>query len=131
MAESADRFMRSGFQATKFFLTGPAGYDAAFGLILANVPELSDIRYSEPVYVLLSGLGMTYELDGPALPGGELVKSLQRDFPGIRRYLHESYLRYSFERYGVTSVVAIYFHDIQTIARMLTCAQADIFMDIL
>src|SRR5262245_24760021 len=53
MAESADRFMRSGFQATKFFLTGPAGYDAAFGLILANVPDLSDIRYSEPVYVPL------------------------------------------------------------------------------
>ncbi|HET9687721.1 MAG TPA: hypothetical protein VFP79_11140, partial [Pseudolabrys sp.] len=98
IAESADRFMRSSFQATKFFLTGPAGYDAAFGLILANVPDLSDIRYSEPVYVLLSGLGMTYELDGPAVPGGELITSLQRDFPGIRRYLHESYIRYSFER---------------------------------
>jgi Peptidase family M23 len=129
MAESADRFMRSGFQATKFFLTGPAGYDAAFGLILANVAELSDIRYSEPVYVLLSGLGMTYELDGPALPGGELVRSLQGNFPGIRRYLHESYIRYSFERYGVTYVAAIYCRDTTPRTKILTCGQADRVMD--
>jgi hypothetical protein len=129
MAESADRFMRSGFQATKFFLTGPAGYDAAFGLILANVAELSDIRYSEPVYVLLSGLGMTYELDGPALPGGELVRSLQGNFPGIRRYLHESYIRYSFERYGITYVAAIYCRDTTPRTKILTCGQADRVMD--
>src|SRR5262249_49328516 len=62
VAQNADRFMRSGFQATKFFLTGPAGYDSAFSLALATVPDLSDIRYSEPVYVLFSGLGMTYQL---------------------------------------------------------------------
>src|SRR5512132_1748603 len=129
MAESADRFMRSGFQATKFFLTGPAGFDAAFGLTLASVPDLSDIRYSEPVYVLLSGLGVTYQLDGPALPVGELVKSLQSDFPGIRRYLHESYIRYSFERYGVTYVAAIYCRDTRPRPKLLTCRQADRVMD--
>ena len=129
IAENADRFMRSGFQATKFFLTGPAGFDAAFGLTLASVPDLSDIRYSEPVYVLLSGLGMTYQLDGPALPEGELVKSLQSDFPGIRRYLHESYIRYSFERYGVTYVAAIYCRDTRPRPKLLTCRQADRVMD--
>jgi murein DD-endopeptidase MepM/ murein hydrolase activator NlpD len=129
MAESADRFMRADFQATKFFLTGPAGYDTAFGLVLANAPGFSDIRYAEPVYVLLSGLGMTYQLDGPSLPGGELVKSLQRDFPGIRRYLHESYIRYSFERYGVTYVAAIYCRDTRPRAKILTCRQADRVMD--
>ena len=129
IAENADRFMRSGFQATKFFLTGPAGFDAAFGLTLASVPDLSDIRYSEPVYVLLSGLGMTYQLDGLALPEGELVKSLQSDFPGIRRYLHESYIRYSFERYGVTYVAAIYCRDTRPRPKLLTCRQADRVMD--
>jgi murein DD-endopeptidase MepM/ murein hydrolase activator NlpD len=129
MVESADRFMRSGFQATKFFLTGPAGYDAAFGLTLANVPDLSDIRYAEPVYVLLSGLGMTYQLDGPSLSEGELVKSLQGDFPGIRRNLYESYIRYSFERYGVTYVAAIYCRDTRPRAKLLTCKQADRVMD--
>ena len=88
-AERADHFMRAGFRATKFFLTGPAGYDTAFALTLADVPELSDIRYADPVYVLLSGLGATYDLDGPPFPEGELAKALQSDFPGIRRYLHE------------------------------------------
>jgi hypothetical protein len=129
MTQSADRFMRSGFQATKFFLTGPAGYDSAFSLALASVPDLSDIHYSESVYVLLSGLGMTYQLDGPALPEGELVKALQNDFPGLRRYLHESYIRYSFERYGVTYVAAIYCLDTRPRSKILTCRQADRVMD--
>ena len=128
-AQSAARFMRSGFQATKFFLTGPAGYDSAFSLALAGVPDLSDIRYAEPVYVLFSGFGMTYQLDGPALPGGEPVKVLQNDFPGLRRYLHESYIRYSFERYGVTYVAAIYCLDTRPRSKILTCRQADRVME--
>ncbi|MFZ0068279.1 MAG: M23 family peptidase, partial [Pseudolabrys sp.] len=128
-AQSAARFMRSGFQATKFFLTGPAGYDSAFSLAVAGIPDLSDIRYAEPVYVLFSGFGMTYQLDGPALPGGELVKVLQNDFPGLRRYLHESYIRYSFERYGVTYVAAIYCLDTRPRSKILTCRQADRVME--
>ena len=129
LAESVDRFMQSGFRQTKFFLTGPAGYDAAFGLKVSDVSELSDIRYADPVYVLFSGLGMTYQLDGPALPNGELVKTLQNDFPGIRRYLHESYIRYSFDRYGVTYVAAIYCLDTRPRSKILTCKQADRIMD--
>jgi hypothetical protein len=129
VAENADRFMRSGFRATKFFVTGPAGYDSAFALTLAEVPELSDIRYADPVYVLLSGFGMTYQLDGPALPDGELVKTLQDDFPGIRRYLHESYIRYGFERFGVTYVAAIYCLDTRPRGKILTCKQADRVME--
>jgi len=129
MTQAADRFMRSGFQTTKFFLTGPAGYDSAFSLALASVPDLSDIRYSDPVYVLFSGLGMTYQLDGPTLPAGELVRALQSDFPGLRRYLHESYIRYSFERYGVTYVAAIYCLDTRPRPKILTCRQADRVMD--
>jgi hypothetical protein len=127
--ENFDHFMRSGFRATKFFVTGPAGYDSGFALTLADVKELSDIRYADPVYVLFSGLAATYELEGPALPEGELVKALQGDFPGIRRYLHESYIRYAFERYGVTYVAAIYCLDARPRAKVLTCKQADRVMD--
>ena len=126
---SAARYMRADFQPTKFFLTGPSGYDAAFALTLANVPDLSDIGYGDPVYVLFSGLAMTYQLDGPTLPDGEPVKSLQDNFPGIRRYLHESYIRYSFERYGVTYVAAIYCLDTRPRKKILTCRQADRVMD--
>ena len=46
-----------------------------------------------------------------ALPAGEPVKELEADFPGIRRTLHESYVRYSFERFGVPYVAAIYCRD--------------------
>lgn len=97
-----DSYVRGGFRATKFFQAGPAGYDAAFSLRTADVAELSDIRYADPVYVLLSGMRFVYELDGPPLPSGDPVKSLESEYPGIRRTLHESYIRYSFERYGVT-----------------------------
>lgn len=129
VAEKADHFMRSGFRATKFFVTGPAGYNSAFALTLSDVAELSDIRYADPVYVLFSGLAATYQLDGPALPEGELVKTLQDDFPGIRRYLHESYIRYGFERFGVTYVAAIYCLDARPRTKILTCKQADRVME--
>ena len=122
---AADRFVRGGFHATKFFLAGPAGYDTAFTLRTAEVGELSDIRYREPVYVLLSGLRFTYELGGPALPEGQPVKDLDAQFPGIRRILHESYVRYRFERYGVTYVAAIYCEDRRPRPKILTCRQAD------
>jgi murein DD-endopeptidase MepM/ murein hydrolase activator NlpD len=128
-AEDADRFMRSGFQATKFFAGGPAGYDSTFAMTLSGTPGLSDISYAEPVYVLFSGLSMIYELDGPILPEGEPVKSLQDEYPGIRRYLHESYIRYNFERYGATYVAAIYCLDTRPRRKILTCKQADRVMD--
>jgi murein DD-endopeptidase MepM/ murein hydrolase activator NlpD len=123
--EIAGHAMQGGFQPSKFFLAGPAGYDATFSLRTAQVRELSDIRYPDPVYVILSGLGMTYELDGPPLPEGTPVKSLEADFPGIRRYLHESYVRYSFQRFGVTYVAAIYCLDRRPRPKILTCKQAD------
>lgn len=123
--ETADRFVQGGFHASHFFLAGPAGYDTAFSLKTAEVPELSDIRYRDPVYVVLSGFRMLYQLDGPPLPEGEPVKELEAEFPGIRRILHESYVRYSFERYGVTYVAAIYCQDRRPRPRILTCRQAD------
>jgi len=127
--KAVEAFIRSGFRATKFFVPGPAGYDSAFALKLADVRDLSDIRYADPVYVLFSGFSMTYQLDGPALPEGELAKGLQDDFPGIRRYLHESYIRYGFERYGVTYVAAIYCLDTRPRPKILTCKQADRVME--
>ena len=125
--ENFDHFMRSGFRATKFFVTGPAGYDSAFALTLADVKELSDIRYADPVYVL-SGLAATYELEGPTLPEGELVKAPQGDFRASVAISTKSYIRYGFERYGVT-YAAIYCLDARPRAKVLTCKQADRVMD--
>jgi murein DD-endopeptidase MepM/ murein hydrolase activator NlpD len=120
-----DKFIRANFHATDFFQAGPAGYEAAFSLRTADVTELSDIGYADPVYVLMSGFAFTYDLDGPALPPGEPVKELEADFPGIRRTLHESYVRYSFERYGTPYVAQIYCRDTRPRPKLLTCKQAD------
>jgi hypothetical protein len=68
---------------------------------------------------------MIYRLDGPALPEGEPVAELQDDFPGIRRYLLESHVRYSFRRYGVTYVAGIFCRDRPATSRILSCRQAD------
>lgn len=120
-----DSFMLGGFHATAFFQAGPAGFDAVFSLRTAEVKELSDIRFADPVYVVFSGLGMVYQLDGPPLPDGKPVKELEDDIPGITRTLHESYIRYSFERYGVTYVAAIYCRDTRPRPKLVTCKQAD------
>jgi murein DD-endopeptidase MepM/ murein hydrolase activator NlpD len=122
---AAGRFILGGFHASNFFLAGPAGYDSAYSLRTAEVPELSDIGFRDPVYVVFSGFRFLYELGGPTLPEGELVKDLQDAFPGIRRTLYESYVRYSFERYGVTYVAAIYCRDARPRPRLLSCRQAD------
>ena len=124
-APDREKFMRANFHATDFFQTGPAGYDAAFAFRAAEVGEFSDLGTAEPVYVLMSGLALTYDLEGPPLPPGEPVKELDADFPGIRRTLHESYVRYSFERYGVPYVAAIYCRDTRPRPKLLTCKQAD------
>jgi murein DD-endopeptidase MepM/ murein hydrolase activator NlpD len=121
----AGSFIQGGFRASKFFLAGPAGYDAAYSLRTAEVPELSDIGFRDPVYVVLAGFRFLYALGGPTLPEGELVKDLQDAFPGIRRTLYESYVRYSFARYGVTYVAAIYCRDARPRPHLLSCRQAD------
>ena len=122
---SADTYIQAGFQSTNFFLFGASGYDSGFALRTSQIKELADIKFSEPVYVLFSGFRKIYELDGPALPQGESVKDLQDIFPGIRRILHEFYVRYSFERFGVTYVAAIYCRDTRPRPKVLSCRQAD------
>lgn len=122
---NADTFMQAGFQSSHFFLFGPSGYDSGFALRTSEIQDLADIKFTDPVYVLFSGFRMLYEPDGPALPQGEPVKNLQDSFPGIRRIFHEFYVRYSFERYGVTYVAAIYCRDTRPRAKVLSCKQAE------
>ncbi|MEJ2376512.1 MAG: M23 family metallopeptidase [Pseudolabrys sp.] len=120
----ADAFMQAGFHASNFFFAGPAGYDAAFTLNADDLPAL-DIAYSRPIRVMFSGLAMIYHLGGPPLPQGEFVEDMQAEFPGLRRYLLESHVRYRFRRYGVTYVAEILCRDRAASSRYLNCRQAD------
>ena len=55
---SSDKYFGD-FHPTKFFLPGPAGYDATF------IAEGVDTRFSKPVVVEISGAAFVYNLDSP------------------------------------------------------------------
>jgi hypothetical protein len=129
-AGSVDRDLArygSGIEPPKFFLTGPSGYDAAFVVRPAAIPDLADIKFAEPIHVQISGSALVYELDGPdPAARGAPVPELDARFPGIRRLLHEANVRYTFVRFGVPYVVSLEcFNASVSRFRLMPCKQAD------
>ena len=124
-AGPADRYF-SEFNAARFFYPGPAGYDAAFVIRTSDVPELADVKSSQPVEVQISGSALLYELDASIGGEGQPVPALEEQFPGIRRTVLEHHLRYTFVRFGVPYVVsALCFDASVSRYRMPTCRAAD------
>jgi murein DD-endopeptidase MepM/ murein hydrolase activator NlpD len=116
----------SGFHAARFFYPGPAGYDAAFAIRTSEIPELSEVKFPEPIEVIISGSSLLYELDTPREAAGTPVPALEEEFPGIRKMLLESHLRYTFVRYGVPYSVSIgCFETASTRYKMPSCRTAD------
>jgi hypothetical protein len=116
----------AGFNAAKFFYPGRAGYDAAFAIRTSDIPELSEVKFPEPIEVQISGSALLYELDTPPSATGQPVPALDGEFPGIRRMLMESYLRYTFVRYGVPYSVSIgCFETASARYKMPSCRTAD------
>ena len=124
-AGPVDRYF-SGFNAARFFYPGPAGYDAAFVIRTSEVPELADLKSSQPVEVQISGSALLYELDASIGGEGQPVPALEEEFPGIRRTVLEHHLRYTFVRFGVPYVVsALCFDASVSRYKMPTCRTAD------
>ncbi|MGH6664898.1 MAG: M23 family peptidase [Pseudolabrys sp.] len=118
-ASTSDKYFGD-FHPTKFFLPGPAGYDATF--VAGGV----DTRFSKPVAVEMSGAAFVYDLDPPNhVEKEDTPKDLQEKFPGIRRILSEAHVRYAFERFGVPYVLSIQCYDMHPSARRLACREAD------
>ena len=119
-AASSDKYF-GGFHPTKFFLPGPAGYDATF--TLSNKEDGLKIRFEKPIVFEMSGAAFIYDLDGPdhiekeTPPPKELIEA----FPGIRRILSEAHLRYVFQRFGVPYVLSIQCYDMHPSSRHLSC----------
>lgn len=123
---AGDEHYLSGFHAGQFFYPGPAGYDAAFAIRTSEVPELSDIKFSDPIEIQISGSRLVYELDSPIAAEGSPVPALESDFPGIRRLMIEHTLRYTFVRFGVPYLVSITCFDAGVSRYKLpTCMAAD------
>ena len=102
----AERYM-SGFHAATFFYPGPAGYDAAFAIRTSEVPELSDIKFADPIEVQISGSALLYDLDAPIAIEGQPVASPRRrvsrhppDDPRASSALHVRALRRALCRVG-------------------------------
>ena len=114
-----------GFAPTRFVFAGPTGYDAAFSLSLQDHPDLGDINFANPVMVLISGFNLHYELPAPKGAIRMSTGALGRNFPGLRKQILESTLHYSFERYGISYVVAIQCFNGAQRRKRLSCRNAD------
>jgi len=112
------------FRPTKFFLAGPAGYDATFTINPGDGP--ANTHYKKPIVVEMSGAAFVYDLDGPdhqeVFPPAKDIEAL---FPGMKRILREAHVRYVFTRFGVPYVLSIQCYDQRASSKILTCKQAD------
>ncbi|HEY5379682.1 MAG TPA: M23 family peptidase [Pseudolabrys sp.] len=119
-AASSDKYFGQ-FQPTKFFLPGPAGYDATF------VTTGFKTSFEKPIVAEISGAAFIYALDGPSHIEKETPppKELTDIFPGIRRVLSEAHMRYVFQRFGVPYVLSIQCYDMRSSSKHLGCKEAD------
>ncbi|MSO66853.1 MAG: M23 family peptidase [Pseudolabrys sp.] len=122
-AASSEKYF-GGFHPTKFFLAGPAGYDATF--TLSNKADGLKLRFDKPIMFEISGATYIYGLEPSNHVEKEAIpKGLDEQFPGIRRILSEAHVRYVFERFGVPYVLSIQCYDMRPSSKHLTCREAD------
>ncbi|MEI7806551.1 MAG: peptidoglycan DD-metalloendopeptidase family protein [Hyphomicrobiales bacterium] len=123
--KAPNEVLAGGFRASKFFLPGPAGYDATFFIKSSEVPGLG-VRYPRPIEVEIAGAAFFYELEAPSVvESKETPHAIETEFPGMRRILREGRMRYAFTRFGVPYVVSIDCFDGRVSGRRLACADVD------
>jgi hypothetical protein len=114
------------FHPVDVFDAGPAGYDAAFSLEpgAGSGDGMPQRTFAKPVEVQITGSILTYDISDPLGGKGEPVKALSAQFPDLRRFIREGYVRYAFTRFGVPYVVSIQCLDSTPRARRLACREA-------
>ena len=112
------------FRPADMFHAGAAGYDAVFSLYPGAGTGLPSRTFAKPIEVQITGSILVYDLADPPGGKGEPVKALAAQFPDIRRFIREGYVRYAFTRFGVPYVVSIQCLDSAPRARRLACREA-------
>jgi hypothetical protein len=112
------------FRPVDLFDAGPAGYDAMFSLEPGAGDGMPQRIFAKPVEVQITGSILTYDVNDPLGGKGEPVKSLAAQFPDLRRFIREGYVRYAFTRFGVPYVVSIQCLDSTPRPRRLACREA-------
>ncbi|OCK59346.1 M23 family metallopeptidase [Bradyrhizobium sp. LMTR 3] len=115
---------QAGFRPVDLFHAGPSGYDAVFSLDPGAGDGLPSRTFARPVEVQITGSVVVYDLADPLSGKGELVRALASQFPDMRRFIREGYVRYAFTRFGVPYVVSIQCLDSAPRARRLACREA-------
>ena len=125
---ASDRMSVSRYQAdfrpVDLFHAGPSGYDAVFSLDPGAGDGLPSRTFARPVEVQITGSSLIYDLADPRGGKGAPVKALAAQFPDMRRFIREGYVRYAFTRFGVPYVVSIQCLDSAPRARRLACREA-------
>src|ERR1700744_90465 len=103
---------------------GQAGYDAVFPLEPGAGDGLPQRTFAKPIEVQITGSLLTYDINDALSGRGEPVKTLQTQFPDLRRFIREGYVRYAFTRFGVPYVVSIQCLDSAPRERRLACREA-------
>jgi hypothetical protein len=112
------------FRSVDLFDAGPAGYDAVFSLEPGAGDGMPQRTFVKPVEVQITGSILTYDINDPLGGKGEPVKALAAQFPDLRRFIREGYVRYAFTRFGVPYVVSIQCLDSAPRPRRLACREA-------
>jgi hypothetical protein len=112
------------FRPVELFDAGQAGYDAVFALEPGAGDGMPQRTFAKPVEVQITGSILLYDISDPLGGKGEPVKALAAQFPDLRRFIREGYVRYAFTRFGVPYVVSIQCLDSAPRARRLACREA-------
>ncbi len=115
---------QANFRPADLFDAGPAGYDAVFSLEPGVGDGMPPRGFARPVEVQITGSILTYDIRDPLGGKGEPVKVLSAQFPDLRRFIREGYVRYAFTRFGVPYVVSIQCLDSTPRPRRLACREA-------
>ena len=112
------------FRPVDLFDAGPAGYDAVFSLEPGAGDGMPQRTFAQPVEVQITGSILIYDVSDPLGGKGEPVKALAAQYPDLRRFIREGYVRYAFTRFGVPYVVSIQCLDSAPRPRRLACREA-------
>jgi murein DD-endopeptidase MepM/ murein hydrolase activator NlpD len=112
------------FRPVDLFDAGQSGYDAVFSLEPGAGEGLPQRIFNKPVEVQITGSILIYDINDALAGKGEPVKALQSQFPDLRRFIREGYVRYAFTRFGVPYVVSIQCLDSVPRERRLACREA-------
>ncbi len=123
-ASPAPSRYQADFRPADLFDAGPSGYDAVFSLEPGAGSDMPRRTFARPVEVQIKGSILTYDIRDPLAGKGETVKPLSAQFPDLRRFIREGYVRYAFTRFGVPYVVSIQCLDSSPRARRLACREA-------